>query len=969
MSRTKESLQSSQESVMTYAEGYGYGAPSFHGKAVIDRTSSFNSDMHQLQSPSTSRLRYHSPGSGHSLHRKGLRTGQQYASTPVVNMQGSYSSDTLDHVSLKSSQVDSIAEEEESDQVTVTPKKSKRVPSLKVFNALVQKMTGQIKSMEDTKSSSPQNLKSNSKLSLSPSSRYHESRAGPLVHSTKQVPALVGLKNHGNTCYMNSIVQCLSNTNQLAEYFVVGKHKEDLIKVRKNKNRRFGTKGELTECFADLLQALWSLKYSSHHTEDFRRIVGKYASQYKGDDQHDAQEFLIWLLDNVHEDLNSGSSKKKYKQIKNSHNKPDELLAAESQANYLRHNSSFIHDIFHAQFRSSLKCLNCGQQSSTFEPFLCVSLPIPQRTTRVVTVVVAFITGEPRVIKMAVKVEAGSRVAELRGEVARQCRIAVTRLVLCEVYVDGFYRCFPDQQPLSDIQEQDNIYCIEIPNNSYSAMTSSQVRPYIHGVYHGQPIKEPVTLVVVNQVGYGKIGRRFGQPMAIEIDRNVNFNQLKVVLLKAMGCHCIEEVMARNCSLRIGVCSDQNGTRSVLTSQSSRPLYHHIVSSMLQLTASRGEPPHIKAVVEWREDIIHLFSERSVDVHIAEHEDYRRLKSSHSRPVHATLQECLDVFTQEEKLAADNAWQCMNCRKPQQCTKKLSLWSLPDILVIHLKRFKQTSISRQKLSTMVEFPVNGLDLSSYVEQNQNQNNQAGSQMRINLINNLTKWSQWRPNSRRPSTASQGQDCLYDLHGVCNHVGSLTGGHYTAYCKNPTNRMWYHFDDTKITLASEESIVSKAAYLLFYHKRSSARPLMGDGHDHWFMSQDYQSHSPAQSESPPQSPAPDPSMESSTSQRITNGFSSLRLHDVRRNRSSETRGTWNARMLHSQESLDSGIVISNGQADHEGQRSNLQGDAHPRDNGAGDDGGFAARPFVRGITESSGRLVHAEVYNSVPESRI
>lgn len=41
------------------------------------------------------------------------------------------------------------------------------------------------------------------------------------------------------------------------------------------------------------------------------------------------------------------------------------------------------------------------------------------------------------------------------------------------------------------------------------------------------------------------------------------------------------------------------------------------------------------------------------------------------------------------QLAADNAWQCMNCRKLQQCTKKLSLWSLPDILVVHLKRFKQ----------------------------------------------------------------------------------------------------------------------------------------------------------------------------------------------------------------------------------------------------------------------------------------
>ncbi|PIK45626.1 putative ubiquitin carboxyl-terminal hydrolase 43 [Apostichopus japonicus] len=652
----------------------------------------------------------------------------------------------------------------------------------------------------------------------------------------------------------------------------------------------------------------------------------------------------------------------------NSHNKSDELLAAESQANYLRHNSSFIHDIFHAQFRSSLKCLNCGQQSSTFEPFLCVSVPIPQRTTRVLTVVVAFITGEPRVIKMAVKVESSGRVAELRGEVAKQCRIAVTRLVLCEVYADGFYRCFSDLQPLHDVRDGDNIYAVEIPNNSYSALTSSQVRPYIHGVYHGQPIKEPVTLLVINQVGYGRVGKRFGQPMAIEIDRNVNFNQLKVVLLKAMGCNHIEEVMSRGCSLRIGVCSDQNGNRSILTSQCSRPLYHHIVSSMLQFTASKGEPPHIKAVVEWKEDLTHLFSEGAIDVHIAEHEDYRRLKSTHSQPVCATLQECLDVFTQEEKLAADNAWQCMNCRKLQQCTKKLSLWSLPDILVVHLKRFKQTSSSRHKLSTMVQFPVEGLDLSSYVEQNQNQNNQAGSQSKINLINNLTKWSQWRSSSdHRPSTTSQGPDCMYDLHAVCNHVGNLSGGHYTAYCKNSTNNQWYHFDDTKLTSVSEDSIASKGAYILFYHRRSSFSTNTMGHFDHWSMYHDNLSLYSTPNDTVPSSPSHG-GQNSPPRQGYINGFGSLRLREVRsKGKWKEPKGTWNARMLHSQDSLDSGIVISNGQAGLDPHQGTRPAPSSPRE--IGDDGGFSTRPHVRVLSDNSRTLVHAEVYRTVPESRI
>ena len=147
-------------------------------------------------------------------------------------------------------------------------------------------------------------------------------------------------------------------------------------------------------------------------------------------------------------------------------------------------------------------------------------------------------------------------------------------------------------------------------------------------------------------------------------------------------------------------------------------------------------------------------------------------------------------------------------------------------------------------------------------------------------------------------------------------------------------MWYHFDDTKITVASEESVVSKAAYLLFYHKRNSGRALSGDEHDHWFIHQEYHSHPQDKTDSPPQSPIPELPVGSPTGQRITNGFSSLRLHEVRKNRSAEGRGTWNARMLHSQDSLDSGIVISNGQADHEGQRSSLQGDVHVRENDIG-----------------------------------
>ena len=87
-----------------------------------------------------------------------------------------------------------------------------------------------------------------------------------------------------------------------------------------------------------------------------------------------------------------------------------------------------------------------------------------------------------------------------------------------------------------------------------------------------------------------------------------------------------------------------------------------------------------------------------------------------ARSGEVSLLDCLDSFTKEEVLDGDEMPTCERCKTRRRCTKRYSLYRLPKILVVHLKRFSQSDRFKQKLSSTVTFPLNGLNLSKYVTQ-------------------------------------------------------------------------------------------------------------------------------------------------------------------------------------------------------------------------------------------------------------
>jgi hypothetical protein len=159
-----------------------------------------------------------------------------------------------------------------------------------------------------------------------------------------------------------------------------------------------------------------------------------------------------------------------------------------------------------------------------------------------------------------------------------------------------------------------------------------------------------------------------------------------------------------------------------------------------------------------------------------------------SRP-HAggvTLHDCLDQFAREEVLDTDNAWYCPRCKTHRQGRKKLQIWSLPPVLVIHLIRFSNESAGRwrRKVDTLVDFPTRDLNLSRHCL------------------------------SAAPGSA------VYDLRAISNHFGGTSSGHYTAFARHSETGAWHEFNDSSVSAADESSVCTAGAYVLIYERRGA-----------------------------------------------------------------------------------------------------------------------------------------------------
>ncbi|XP_013169466.1 PREDICTED: ubiquitin carboxyl-terminal hydrolase 31 [Papilio xuthus] len=593
-------------------------------------------------------------------------------------------------------------------------------------------------------------------------------------------PAATGIKNHGNTCYMNAVLQCLSHTDVIAEYFVLDHYKVDLQKRNKINSKKYGTRGEVTEQLAALLKALWSCRYSPDMSIAFKGAVERHGSQYRGNSQHDAQEFLFWLLDKVHEDLNT-ATKKKYKTIKNTGGKSDEVVAAETLANHARRNSSFVQAVFQAQYRSALTCAKCERTSCTFDPFHCVSVQLPTRLNTVqpspLPVNVVYVNQQPRQVRIGVELAPTATMDELRTALHNDTGIHADHIILSEINETGWCNARAGWE-VAGI-DYGALYCLEAP-----PLLQTPTTPYL-------------LILWVNLLD----GERFGSPYAMQVGREVSYEDLQKLLLKEMCQVVAERVLERAQGadiFRARLADTQ--PHAYLQPELPHPLFALEVEQAL---CAHDKHPYLRLELLWdpahRDSIIREPGE-ACEVHVS---------ATGAGPL--TLHACLAHYTRAEHLAQEDAWRCPQCQRYMPVVKTLGLWSLPDILVIHLKRFRQQAKGRTstKLTTMVEFPLNDFDMTPHLVRRSSSNDSPGHSR--------------SPRRRHSKAAINPQDNIYDLYAICYHHGDdLETGHYTAACKNPYDNRWYKFDDSRVTPVDDDNayaeLVNNTVYMLFYKRK-------------------------------------------------------------------------------------------------------------------------------------------------------
>jgi ubiquitin carboxyl-terminal hydrolase 4/11/15 len=653
-----------------------------------------------------------------------------------------------------------------------------------------------------------------------------------------QIKGLVGLNNLGNTCYMNTSIQCLSNCDILTNFFL----NDNYITNNNNHNGEI-----LVNAYKEILIGLWKKNIKNFEPLLFKKLIGQMNSTFRNNEQHDANDFLIFLLNGLKDGLNIIINQNDYNNNESIDFKDEIEEYLFFKKNYLSKEQSIIIDLFYGTFKSSLYCLNpdCKYISNKFENFTTISLPLTINYSP--NNIKVYFIYEISTIIFICQIFDTMSIKNFREKINYLLKIGIFTF---EIYFENDKKEYIliDESKYKNMGEllgnNKKIFLFQIPRITFGKDNTDEnlIKDILddHSLIYKRE-KEFDNSKIVNE----NIEESFNKEEWIKCiiyhysyknDNNKNkdkylpkdyLNYLNIIYInkgwtnKELFQYIIKyyksfysppdqkfESFFENYEKTIEKYINKKDFK--LTYSLNKKLSYPFIIFFIGTSLIYKEDKNINDLIE--EENGDLFSikeskktikEILQNIKLKENEtvkDYQfifklvwnpdfiqRFKNNLSSikientTITFDLMNLLNNFIQKEILSEENNWICPKCKKNKSSEKKIDIFTCSEILIIQLKR--------NNLSNLVKFPIENLNIGEYVQYKENKQ----------------------------------ENYLYDLFAVANHKGSLDQGHYYAYCKNKENKKWYEFNDKNVKEIEEKNIITSQAYILFYKKKQSLFP--------------------------------------------------------------------------------------------------------------------------------------------------